>query len=50
MDEFLQVFGPARMLGATQILASILVAFVLSSAIATVLFWADRRFVFGCNR
>jgi uncharacterized membrane protein YhiD involved in acid resistance len=40
MDEFLEVFGPARMLGGTQILIGILISFILSLAIATVYRWS----------
>ncbi len=36
MDEFLQVFGPARALGAQQIVLGILMSFILSSALAAV--------------
>ena len=39
MDEFLEVFGPARLLGGAQILIGILISFVLSLAIATVYRW-----------
>ena len=39
MDEFLQVFGPARILGLEQIVLSALVAFILSSTIAAVYRW-----------
>ena len=40
MDEFLEVFGPARMLGGTQILIGILVSFILSLTLATVYRWS----------
>jgi len=36
VDEFLQVFGPARALGAQQIVLGILMSFILSSALAAV--------------
>jgi len=36
VDDFLQVFGPGRALGAQQILIGILMSFILSSAIAAV--------------
>lgn len=36
MNEFLQVFGPARLLGMQQILTGILMSFILSNAIAAV--------------
>lgn len=39
MDEFLQVFGPARVLGIEQILTAVLVSFVLSLAIAATYRW-----------
>jgi uncharacterized membrane protein YhiD involved in acid resistance len=39
MDEFLQVFGPARVLGVEQILLSVVMAFILSLTIATVYRW-----------
>ncbi|MBU0677670.1 MAG: DUF4956 domain-containing protein [Verrucomicrobia bacterium] len=39
MDEFLQVFGPARVLGIQQIIIAVLIAFVLSLTIATVYRW-----------
>jgi uncharacterized membrane protein YhiD involved in acid resistance len=39
MDEFLQVFGPARVLGVQHIVTSVLVSFVLSLAIAAIYRW-----------
>lgn len=39
MDEFISVFGQARMLGAQQILCSMLMTFVLCTALATVYRW-----------
>ena len=39
MDEFLTVFGPARVLGIEQILCCILASFVLCNAIAGVYRW-----------
>ena len=39
MNEFMEVFGPARVLGLEQILAALLASFVLSMAIAAVYRW-----------
>lgn len=39
MNEFVQVFGPARMLAVEQILCAILASFVLSLAVAAVYKW-----------
>ena len=39
MDEYLTVFGAARAMGVEQVLTSLLLAFVLSSVIATVYRW-----------
>ncbi len=39
MDDFLTVFGTARILGVEQILCNILLSFVLSSVLATVYRW-----------
>ncbi len=39
MDEFFEVFGPARILGGEQILIGILLSFILSLAIAKVYRW-----------
>lgn len=39
IDEFADVFGPARMLGGEEILVSMLVSFILSMCIATVYRW-----------
>ncbi|MFH0881092.1 MAG: DUF4956 domain-containing protein [Lentisphaerota bacterium] len=39
MNEFIQAFGPVRVLGLEQILCGILASFILSMAIATVYRW-----------
>lgn len=39
MDEFLTIFGPARVLGIEQIICALLVTFVLCSSIASVYRW-----------
>lgn len=39
MNEFMQVFGPARMLGLEQILCALLASFILAMAIASVYRW-----------
>jgi uncharacterized membrane protein YhiD involved in acid resistance len=39
MDEFLEAFGPARMLGGEQILIGILLSFILSLTMASVYRW-----------
>lgn len=39
MNEFLQAFGPSRVLGFEQILCALLVSFVLATAIASVYRW-----------
>jgi uncharacterized membrane protein YhiD involved in acid resistance len=39
VDEFLTIFGPARVLGVEQILCSVLASFVLCSMIAVVYRW-----------
>jgi hypothetical protein len=47
MDEFLEVFGPARLLGGQQILTALLVSFVLSLAIAAVYRWTFQGLSFS---
>jgi len=42
VDEFLQSFGAARVLGSTQIVCGILLAFILSLALATVYRWTHQ--------
>jgi uncharacterized membrane protein YhiD involved in acid resistance len=42
MDEFLTVFGPARCLGIEQIMASMLLAFVLCTVCAVVYSWTHQ--------
>lgn len=39
VDQFVDVFGPARVLGATEILVAMLMSFVLSMVIATIYRW-----------
>ncbi len=39
MDQFIQVFGPARVLGIEQVLCALLASFFLSAAIAAVYRW-----------
>jgi uncharacterized membrane protein YhiD involved in acid resistance len=39
MDDFLTIYGTTQWLGAEQIIASLLICFVLSSAVATVYRW-----------
>lgn len=39
MDQFLEMFGPGRVLSGDQILISLLMSFVLSMAIATIYRW-----------
>lgn len=39
IDEFVDVFGPARVLGAQEILVAMLMSFVLSMVVATIYRW-----------
>ena len=39
IDEFADVFGPARIMGGEEILVAMLVSFILSMCIATVYRW-----------
>src|ERR1035441_6915362 len=39
MDDFLTIYGTTQWLGAEQIIAALLIAFVLTSAVATVYRW-----------
>lgn len=47
MDEFLTVFGQGEILGLRQILASLLMAFVLSCVFATVYRWTFQGFSYS---
>lgn len=47
MDEFLTVFGPARVLGLEQILCSILMSFVLCTLVTTVYRWTAETLTYS---
>ncbi len=47
MDEFLTVFGPARVLGVEQILCSILMSFVLCTLVTTVYRWTAETLTYS---
>ena len=47
MDEFLSVFGQARIMGVEQILSALLLSFLLSSVFATVYRWTFQGFSYS---